>query len=563
MSRCMLCAALVSVALSLAPVVSAYQSQFIEFGITPQPAVVGAGITIEGWVYPHATDRTVKVRIDSPADAEGNKVRVVEDITCDELGALTWSWGPLDRPGTWHVWLKGPAKEEVAEEDFTVEPVQTAIISVGTAIVETTPAEELAVATFLESAAKYPETPGRDAAVGNGQQADELLDQAGAQLQQLQEGLNALAAATQDLPPLPAVQAAMQSGAERITEVTTQVAPATQDLRNRVEETRKAADWCQHWYYQGLALKQTLDLYLKVVTASEGILVWAANELKSAVQNDVQGLIDSALFGQYTPEQQATIKEAKGNCLSAIGHIENAVDGFQDLQGPLQAAVNGSIDWITDDVTKNCEKYIGPISGDLRIDYYLKGQPYMRTRYKVSGATELFFKKRQGQGDIVHVEGKVRGKCGEFTGSMDLKHVIDGLPGTDYVAFCIPRWVPKSYNIDLEGEVYPDKMKLKFVRPAAIDFKEAKYRFCIVLFSIFQMVPTADFPEVNVPGAEWFFTRATNTAGDEVWFEVPLSAEGDRSTAHFEFHREMDYLKELEFKAYLNLDFKACSPPCE
>ena len=145
----------------------------------------------------------------------------------------------------------------------------------------------------------------------------------------------------------------------------------------------------------------------------------------------------------------------------------------------------------------------------------------------------------------------------------DLKHVIDGLPGTDYVAFCIPRRVAKSYNIDIEGEVYPDKMKLRFVRPAAIDFKEAKYRFCIVLFSMFQMVPTADFPEVNVPGAEWFFTRATNTAGDEVWFEVPLSAEGDRSTAHFEFRREMDYLKELEFKAYLNLDFKACSPPCE
>ncbi len=563
MLRAVLLHVLAIAALSFAPAVSAYQSQFIEFGITPQPAVVGAGITIEGWVYPHATDRTVKVRIDSPQDAEGNKVRVVEDIACDELGAFTWSYAPLDRPGTWHVWLKGPAKEEVAEEDFLVEPVQTAIISVGTAIVGTTPAEEFAVATFLESAAKYPETPGRDAAVGSGQDADALLDQAGAQLQALQEGLNALAAATQNLPPLPAVQAAMQSGAERITEVSTQVAPATQDLRDCVEETRKAAEWCKHWYYQGMALKQTIDLYLTVVSASEGIVMWAVNELKSAVEKDVQGLIDSALFGRYTAEQQAAIQGAKNDCLAAVGHIENAAGGFQDLQGPLQAAINGSIDWITDDVTRSCEKYVGPLKGDLRIDYYLKGQPYMRTRYKVDGTAELFFKKRQSQGDVVHVEGKVRGKCGEFIGSMDLKHVIDGLPGTDYVAFCIPRWVPKSFNISVEGEVYPDRMKLKFVRPAAIDFNEVKYRFCIVLFSMFQMVPTADFPEVNVPGAEWFFTRATSTAGDDPWFEVPLSVEGDRSTAHKEFNRVMDYLEQHEFKGYLNLDFKACSPPCE
>lgn len=62
-----------------------------------------------------------------------------------------------------------------------------------------------------------------------------------------------------------------------------------------------------------------------------------------------------------------------------------------------------------------------------------------------------------------------------------------------------------------------------------------------------------DVVDVPVPGAEWFFTRVTGTAGGEEWFDVPLGVRGEKTVAARVCTREMDYLATDEFRGYVHL----------
>jgi len=552
--------------LALLPATSpvlAYQSQVMEFDITPQPAVVGFTVTISGWVVPDADSNTVDVRIDKPPGYQGDRRKIVDETTCDENGLFTWSWGPLDYPGTWHVYLKGPHDPELAEDDFVVEPAQVAIITVSRGIAEAIPPEQEANQLFMDSAAKYPATPGQEAALSSAQEAAASLGQARTVAEQFQQALEDLANASQGLPPMPATMQAIEQGAQVMADASSSVEPQKAQLVDKIQQTRSAAEWCEHWCFQGECLKQTVDLLASVESAMKNVASWAGKQFQTAVENDYKKLVEDVAWEGYTDAQKAKMEKARNDCLLAVSVIDSAAKDFADISTPVQTLTKNAIDWVIGDVTKNCEKYTGPIKGRMVIDYYLKGKPYMRARYKVDGNVYLFFEKREGEGDLVSVSGKIIGQCSNFIGSMDLKHVVNGLPGTDYVAFGIPRWVPKDFLIEIEGEVHPDKMKLKFVRPAFRDFEEVKYRYCVVLFSLFQTNPIPDFPETRVPGAEWYLTRVTGTAGDEPYFEVPLNVTGDQTRAEKEFSRTMDYIDENQFEGRLTLDFKACSPPCK
>ena len=82
------------------------------------------------------------------------------------------------------------------------------------------------------------------------------------------------------------------------------------------------------------------------------------------------------------------------------------------------------------------------------------------------------------------------------------------------------------------------------------------YRYCAVQWSPYHIVPTVDFPAMDVPGAEWFFTRVTGTAGEKKTFSLPLVVDGDTVIVEHTFDRVMDYVREREFKATLVWEIK-------
>ncbi|MBN1425044.1 hypothetical protein JXA88_10860 [Candidatus Fermentibacteria bacterium] len=540
---------------------AAYDGQFIQFTIAPTPAVRGLSLTVSGWAAPSAAANEVHVMLVPPATAL-TQVGTDGSVTRADDGRFSWTSGPLAVAGNWIARVEAPGLDEVAEESFEVVETAAAFGLAAQALADAGRTQMEAIRLFHTATADYPATPGQGEALQQAAAALQALDSAQERITQFQIAMEALTSAAEGVPA-PEVQEALAQGALLLATHSDAVRQAQAVVVDRVADTKSTAFWCQHWFYQCEVVKETLNLYLKVVTLVEGVTVWCLNTMKNALTEGVQKLIDSYLFDQYTPEQQAMIQECKRNGLLAVREIENACGGFQDIQGPLTTAIEKCTEWVVDDALSNCERYIGPLDGDLRIDYYLAGAPYMRTRYKVTGKAELFFEKRRGPADVVSLKGKLRGDCRMFIGSMDLRHVVQGLPGTDYIAFNIPRYIPRNYLIGVEGEALHDKLRLQLLRPAFTDFERAMYRFCIILFSAFQLVPLPDIVDVPVPGAEWFFTRVTGTAGDDSAFEIPLSVEGAKSVASRDFQREMDYLETDDFKAFLNLDFKACSSGCD
>jgi len=81
------------------------------------------------------------------------------------------------------------------------------------------------------------------------------------------------------------------------------------------------------------------------------------------------------------------------------------------------------------------------------------------------------------------------------------------------------------------------------------------------ILSMYQPVPLPDFVDLPVPGAHWFVTRATGTAGDKKDFELPIAVAGDKSKAKKRFDRDMDYRKTDDFTAELALIFDLDCPP--
>ncbi len=464
--------------------------------------------------------------------------------------------------GTWQVKVDARGMDECAEEPLEVAETAAVFGACAQTLGESGRTQVSALTQFRAATADYPATPGQEEALAQAEEALLHLALAQGRIAQFQHALESLTTAATGIPA-PEVQSALVEGAQTLATQGEAVSQAQAALVDRIAETRSAAFWCQHWYYQGEVVKETMKLYLKVVALVEGVTIWCLNAMKDALTEGAQSLIDSYLFSEYTPEQQATVRECKENGLVAIREIENALGGFEDIRTPLSTAIDKCTDWVVTDALSNCEKYIGPLEGDVRIDYYLADTPYMRTRYRVGGKAELFFEKRRGPDDVVSLKGKLRGDCRMFIGSMDLRHALSGVPGTDYIAFNIPRYVPRAYLIGVEGEALPDKLRLRLLRPAFTDFGQVMYRFCIILFSAFQLVPLPDVVDIPVPGAEWFFTRVTGTAGGEEWFEVPLSVEGEKSVACRSFEREMDYLATDGFRGYLNLYFKTCSNGCD
>jgi len=546
----------------------AYEGDVIDLFVEPTPAVFGASVRIYGGAAFTAETRTVDIRLDSPSGKVYQR-----DTEAQPDGTYTYTFGPLDEAGEWRVRAAGPPvpgfdDREVADERFQVLAAGAAVTVAAQELAGTATDMQVAVQGFQDAAVRYPDTPGVDQALEGATEATAALADMQARLAEVNADCAAIAESADTLAiACPNVQAALAEGAQVAAQATAELAPARRQLLDRVEETSRAADWCYLWCLQGECLKQTLGFIKPLKSAVSGLANWAYGKMRTTAEKDMRDLALRAgtgeLWGNITREQYAQCKQAQKDLEQATRHLNNAATGFSDLTTPLVLALNKCTDWVVGSATGNCEWYRGPVKGRLHVDYYAKGQVYMQARYDIEGTAELFFEKRRGEDDVVRLRGNIHGHGKQFVGAMDLRHIVEGIPGQDYVAFCLPRWRPSPFHISIEGKAEPDRLLLQFQTPATTDFNPKEYRYVQVLFGAFMMTPTVDFHTVPVPGAEWFLTRVTGTAGDQKEFEVPLQAEGDSTVAHRAFERIMDYVETDEFRSTLALDFRACSPACD
>lgn len=529
-----------------------YEGEKIAVTVAPNPAFVGGDITLSGWVLPAIQDRTVKVRLDGPA---GRKA--VEEFECEEDGRYEWTWGPLDEPGTWRVRMQGPAAPELADTTFDVYPAAQAPANMAIGMDEALDAGQATLEQVNTDLTGYPQAPGKDEAVQRGRTAQEKTEELRVQVAEMNAGLQALASSMAASPaPLPELTAAVVAQAATIQEQQQTINQGVARMKAGLNDARRETMWCKMWYSQGMVLKEFVGLIVNLMSITKSVTSFARNQAEEALKKD----ISRVAWQNYTPEQQALIRECEQDGHLAIKRIHQAFDPVSALSDILVELINKQVDWLVADLTKHCKIYAGPVKGDLRIDYYARGEPYMRVRYRVEAKAELFFKPREGSGAPVRLEGKIRGHAHSFIGSTDIRHLVRDIPATSGLGFCLPKPVWQSFYMTVEGEARDDRMTLR-IKEVFDDFSPAQYRFVFLILSAYQLVPLPDFVTINVPGAEWFFTRGTSTAGDEKFFELPITAAGDASKAVKQFEREMDYKDDRDFMGYINIDFDLSCPP--
>ena len=550
-------------AASAAPVLAAhYETDDIVFSATPDPAYQHGRIALTGWVMPHPANRIVKVRLDGP---EGR--RVVEDIECAPDGNFAWYWGPLDELGTWRVRLKGPAKDEIADVSFEVVPAGGAPAAVVVSIAAACRAADLAIAELRTNLDAYPDVPGKDEALANAQEAQTHLSELASQVAELNAATTELAQAMADFPmPMPETSAVL---AEMASEVQTQQAVLETHvaaMNAATREARAAHMWCRTWYMQGEAWKELIALANTALSLAENVFKWVATKvldtLKSEFMTNVHTIISGVTLGGLPPEIREQAQGAYDRSVKACEKVDQVwkATGDGNWDGLIAEAAGLLIDWLIKDVTRHCEVYAGSLKGHMELTYYARNRPYIQARYDLEGKAELFFRARDGSGAPARLEGQFRGDAHRFRGSVDISHLVADVPGTTGIGFCIPRIDKRPFYGPVEGEAQGPEMTLRlkeFVR----DFCPARFRFVFLIISAFQMVPIPDIVDMDVPGAEWFFTRVTSTAGDEKEFVLPITADGDTSRVKTTIERFMDYRDEAQFTGKLSVEFDLKSPP--
>ncbi len=542
--------------------VAAFAAQFdgdkIQLLLSPDPATVGGSVHLTGWVLPHLTDRTVLVRFDPPSGSANKRVL---EFKCRDDGTFDWSWGILDEPGEWRLRLKGPAAEDIADVTFDVQPATMVPASIGVSMDAAMSAANAAFAEYETELGSYPEVPGKQEALARSQTAHDKMGVLATGVGEINAACGELTSVLRDCTaPLPSTTAALVSVQEKVQQQQAALQEHAAAMQSGVAEAKSATMWCKTWYTLGQVMKEFVGLTKTLLALSGGVATWAAGQLKDAVENDVKNAISSAAYAQYTDAQKAQLMQVQADVNKAVTRIHQAHDPMGSASDILTEAINWCIDWLVKDVTKHCRIYAGPVKGDLRIDYYAKGKPYIRVRYKIDAKGEMFFRPREGSGKPVQLEGKIRGDAQSFIGTATVDHLVGPIPGAFGLGIHIPRFTKKPFFLSVEGQAQADKMELR-IKEALTDFDPAPYRFLFVLFAPYQMVPTVDLTTMNVPGAHWAFTRGTSTAGAEKQFELPITAEGNVSKARRKFEREMDYKDRLEFMGYINLDFDLSSPP--
>ncbi len=533
-----------------------YEGNSLLARVEPDTAFLTGQVTVSGSSGAFQDNTTVTAEFTPPSgQAFTRTTQLTEDGTFELVS------GSLGEAGEWTVAVTGPLSEltdEAATIPFEVhQPAAVAAVSIR-AFTDGT--EQMAdfLAVTEEQIDLYTEVPHKDEArqqVNDLQQDIQRLEQG---LNELADSLDEISEAMEHMQAFPEMQEAMVSLATEIQGPLAEMQAASRKLTYTHETANNAREWCRTWHAQKEGMKILKDMVLTIAGGTKAISGWVTGKLTGAVQSARNKLIAGNIGA--TEEQIGIIENNLGTIDKARQRIKEASDPGGSLGGWMTEIISGRldrlIDWIASSVAPNCGMYEADVTGKLYVEYYTKKMVYMVAKYDWKGKMELFFQKRQSEMDVVQLKGQIWGSFGWQTGEFYPERTAMDIPGVTGVGLCIPRppFVDyRDFYLSLEGEGKPHGLEL-WVTETGYDIPRIPYGFISVLWSPYQVVPAVDFPEMDVPGGEWFVTRVTGLSQPDVdRFFVPLVVEDDKVLLKDNLERTLDYRDRGEFRAFLKM----------
>jgi hypothetical protein len=532
----------------------------ITISVDPEQLCAGSTVTVSGSTVPDRDNWTVTLVYRPPT---GPPVTRTCQLDADHRYQDTF--GPLEAVGQWRVEAVGPLGQNLtgrATGQFEVVPPATAAAVSVSGFQEAVATSAGFVGEAITVTTGFTELPQKDAALDRMDELSGVLDgmvsgwaEIGAALDRIKGSIDALA-------PFPEAQELMADLESRLQGPLANVREAEQQLHLTREEANSAKYWCRVWHCQKIGFKFVGKTVVEAYLGAKSLAEWAENKLVGVVTGIRDKLVAEAAsdIASLTPEQIT----AAQNALKDIQFAETVIKAKVDPEANLGAlkkdladkAVDYLVNWIYAQVAHNCRMYDAKAKGTFYCEYYTKKMVYMTAYYTWEGKIELFFRERRSPTDIVRFEGQIWGSFGWQTGEFWPERTAMDIPGVTGIGICVPRppFVDyRDFSIRLEGEGKPHSVEVE-IAGTSYDIPRLKMMYIAVLWSPYQLVPSVDFPEMDVPGGQWFVTRVTGATGDEATFEIPLTVDGDDVLMRHVFKRTMDYVDEAEFEAELTLE---------
>jgi len=533
-----------------------YDGKGITLMITPETVRLGGDVTISGATAVGRQSRTMTARFKGPNGSSYSRT-----FRMNPDGTYRYVEKGLNSAGTWEVTVKGPLVKEIASGSFQVlTPSGCAVNSVKA--VQQGLEKSLELLNELNTqTAKFPKLANKEEAIARMEELESVFTRMQGDWDKVANALEQLNRAFPALAIFPETQNVMNQLADAVQQQEQQMQGVIKELETTYEDVNNAREWCRMWFAQ----KKGLNIFFKAVetifTGGKGLAQWAGNIAKGYVKDIWKKLtLDSAqAVLNLTEKQKKDAEKALGKVELADTIIQNTFgeDG-EVLEIKKKLAFTGIdylINWISKVVAKNCRVYNAKVEGKLTAYFYGKGAVYMVAKYKFDGGMELFFQKRKNKNDIVRLEGQIWGRFGWRIGQFFPERLAGDIPGVWAFGLCVPR-PPfpgfRNFSLVLEGEGFPEEVELE-VKKASYDLEKVKFRYISVSWSPYHIVPNVDFMENSMPGGYWFVTRATSTAGTQKKFKIPLTLKGDNTILKHVFQRTMDYRKDSQFLAKLEL----------
>jgi len=532
----------------------------ITISVTPRELSLGQLVTVNGSTVADRGNRTVTLVYRPPAGAPVTR-------TC-QLGSdhrYKDRFGPLETTGRWTVEAVGPLGENLtgrASDWFEVLSPAAAAAASMSAFGEAAAASAEFVGETQGVTIDFTELPQKDAALEQMGELSGVLDGMVSGWAEIGAALDRVEGSIDALSPFPEAQQLMADLTGRLQQPLVDAREAEQELHLTREEANNAKQWCRVWHCQKQGLKFVGKTVVSVYLGAKTLLEWAESQLVSTVTGIRDKLVAEAAsdIAGLTPEQIT----AAQNALKDIQFLETVIKAKVNPAANLGAlkkdladkAVDYLVDWISTQVAHNCRMYDAKAKGTFFCEYYTKKMVYMTAEYTWEGKIELFFRERRSPTDIVRFEGQIWGNFGWQTGEFWPKRTAMDIPGVTGLGICVPRppFIDyRDFSLRLEGEGKPHSVEVE-ITGATYDIPRLKMMYIAVLWSPYQVVPSVDFPKMDVPGGQWFVTRVTGATGPEGTFEIPLTVEGKDVLMRHIFRRTMDYVDEAEFEAELTLE---------
>lgn len=538
-----------------------FQGNSVTMSVTPEMPFVGGQVTVSGSSGAYQDNRTVTIVFTAPDGQTGEKVTQLTDNLTFEV-----TFGPLSTAGKWTaeatVPLSGVTNETALVEFEVHQPTAVAAVSIR-GFTEGTDQMADFMQVTEDQLDRFTKLPDRDEAIQQVSEVQSTISSVDSGLQELADTFDDLSSAMEDLQAFPEMTAAMENLATTVQGPLNELRSTSAKLQYTHETANNAREWCRTWHAQKEGLKYLKDMVMIIFGGTAAIKGWVTGQFTGAITStrDKLAAETAGVVLGLTDEQVRAARAALKDCEAADKRIKELMDPEGNLGNWAQEALSGGlnwlIDWIAVKVAPNCRMYEADAYGKLKIEYYAKKMVYMVTKYDWEGKIQLFFQKRQSETDIVRLKGQIWGNFGWRTGEFYPERTAMDIPGVTGIGLCIPRppWPDiRDFYLSLEGEGKPDGIEC-WVTGTEYDRERLPFGFISVLWSPYQVVPAVDIMETNVPGGEWFVTRATDLSKPDVdRFWLPLEVTDNKVILKHTFERTMDYRQESEFRATLKLD---------